>query len=51
MPDVPEPPTSATHINYARLVKLAQADPIIAVAVAHPCDEVSLQMPMTVNTP
>jgi hypothetical protein len=49
MPDVPEPPTSATHVNYARLVKLAQADPIIAVAVTH--DEVSLQMPMTVNTP
>ena len=43
MPDVPEPPTSATHVNYGRLVKLAQTDPIIAVAVAHPCDEVSLQ--------
>ena len=43
MPDAPEPPISATHVNYGRLVKLAQAEPIIAVAIAHPCDEVSLQ--------
>jgi phosphate acetyltransferase len=43
MPDAPEPPTSATHKNYGQLVKLAQAEPIIAVAIAHPCDEVSLQ--------
>ena len=43
MPDAPEPPISATHESYGRLVKLAQANPIIAVAIAHPCDEVSLQ--------
>lgn len=31
MPDAPEPPISATHESYGRLVKLAQANPIIAV--------------------
>lgn len=43
MPDVPEPPTRVVHEKYERLVKLAQANPTIKVAIAHPCDDVSLQ--------
>ena len=43
MPDIPEPPTTVVHEKYERLVKLAQANPTIKVAIAHPCDDVSLQ--------
>jgi phosphate acetyltransferase len=41
MPDADRPPVA--HEKYQRLVKAAQALPIIKVAVAHPCDDVSLQ--------
>jgi phosphate acetyltransferase len=37
MPDV------AVHEKYQRLIQAAQAQPTIKVAVAHPCDDVSLQ--------
>jgi phosphate acetyltransferase len=43
MPDTPEPRTPIVHDKYERLVKRAQANPTIKVAVAHPCDDVSLQ--------
>jgi phosphate acetyltransferase len=43
MPDMPEPPTTVVHEKYERLVKLGQANPTIKVAIAHPCDDVSLQ--------
>jgi phosphate acetyltransferase len=33
----------APHEKYQRLIKAAQALPAIKVAIAHPCDEVSLQ--------
>jgi phosphate acetyltransferase len=41
MPDADRP--AVAHEKYQRLVKAAQALPIIKVAVAHPCDDVSLQ--------
>jgi phosphate acetyltransferase len=31
------------HEKYQRLIKAAQALPAIKVAIAHPCDDVSLQ--------
>jgi phosphate acetyltransferase len=34
---------SVTHDKYDRLVKAAQALPTIKIAVAHPCDDVSLE--------
>jgi phosphate acetyltransferase len=43
MPDIPETPPAAVHEKYERLVKLAQRQPAIRVAIAHPCDDVSLQ--------
>jgi phosphate acetyltransferase len=43
MVDMPEPPPNGLHDKYRRLVKLAQSNPTIKVAVAHPCDDVSLQ--------
>ena len=33
----------APYEKYQRLIKAAQALPAIKVAVAHPCDDVSLQ--------
>ena len=43
MPDraIPTPPEP--HAKYERLIKAAQAEATIKVAVAHPCDEVSLE--------
>jgi phosphate acetyltransferase len=36
-------PDGGAHQKYQRLIKAAQAQPTIRVAVAHPCDDVSLQ--------
>jgi phosphate acetyltransferase len=36
-------PDGGAHEKYRRLIKAAQAQPTIKVAVAHPCDDVSLQ--------
>ena len=43
MPDTPQPRTAIVHDKYERLIKRAQANATIKVAVAHPCDDVSLQ--------
>jgi phosphate acetyltransferase len=43
MPDVVERPKEIAHEKYERLVKAAQAQATIKVAVAHPCDDVSLR--------
>jgi phosphate acetyltransferase len=42
MPDraIPTPPEP--HAKYERLIKAAQAEATIKVAVAHPCDDVSI---------
>ncbi|MGH7122082.1 MAG: phosphate acetyltransferase [Acetobacteraceae bacterium] len=43
MPDVTTPDATRKHEKYQRLVKAAQALPHITTAIAHPCDEVSLE--------
>jgi phosphate acetyltransferase len=43
MPDTPEPRAAIAHDKYERLIQRAQANATIKVAVAHPCDDVSLQ--------
>src|SRR4051812_45458795 len=43
MPDAVERPAELRHQKYERLIATAQALPTINVAVAHPCDDVSLQ--------
>ena len=43
MPDAAERPIEIAHEKYERLVKAAQAQATIKVAVAHPCDDVSLR--------
>src|SRR4051812_18487604 len=43
MPDAVERPAELRHQKYERLIATAQALPAIRVAVAHPCDDVSLQ--------
>jgi phosphate acetyltransferase len=43
MPDAAERPAAAGHEKYQRLIKAAQAEATIKVAVAHPCDYVSLE--------
>jgi phosphate acetyltransferase len=43
MADAPETPNPITHDKYQRLIKTAQMRPTIKVAVAHPCDDVSLE--------
>jgi len=43
MPDVTDRPEAIAHDKYEKLVKLAQAQTAVKVAVAHPCDDVSLQ--------
>ena len=42
MPDTRERPATVVHEKYERLIKLAQRQATIKVAVAHPCDDVSL---------
>src|ERR1700759_5406909 len=36
-------PVDGAHTKYQRLVELAQQQPTIMTAVAHPCDDVSLE--------
>jgi phosphate acetyltransferase len=43
MPDTSRPAAPVAHEKYEQLVKRAQANPRIKVAVVHPCDDVSLQ--------
>ena len=43
MPDQVERRKGLTHDKYERLVKAAQAQCTIKVAVVHPCDDVSLE--------
>jgi phosphate acetyltransferase len=43
MPDTAEHPATVVHEKYERLIKLAQRQATIKAAVAHPCDDVSLQ--------
>jgi phosphate acetyltransferase len=43
MPDTAERPKSIAHDKYERLIKAAQTEATIKVAVAHPCDTVSLE--------
>jgi phosphate acetyltransferase len=42
MPDAAQPRAAVAHEKYERLIKLAQTQAAIKVAVAHPCDDVSL---------
>ena len=43
MPDPSERPGGLVHEKYQRLIKTAQVQATIKVAVAHPCDDVSLE--------
>jgi phosphate acetyltransferase len=43
MPEAEERPQSIVHEKYERLIAAAQAHTAIKVAVAHPCDAVSLE--------
>ncbi len=43
MPDNPVSARPVAHDKYNRLIKLAQSEQTIRVAVAHPCDDVSLE--------
>jgi len=43
MPDATIRPNSGGHEKYQRLVQAAQKLPAVTTAVAHPCDEVSLE--------
>jgi phosphate acetyltransferase len=43
MPDTVVPPGSRRHEKYERLVRAAQRLPPMTTAVAHPCDDVSLE--------
>jgi phosphate acetyltransferase len=42
MPDFHARPRTVAHDKYERLIKAAQAETPIKVAIAHPCDEASL---------
>jgi phosphate acetyltransferase len=42
MPDRATPTPPEPHAKYERLIKAAQAEATIRVAVAHPCDDVSI---------
>jgi phosphate acetyltransferase len=43
MPDTADRSTTAAHGKYQRLIRLAQRQTAIKVAIAHPCDDVALQ--------
>jgi phosphate acetyltransferase len=43
MPDAVERPAGVPHDKYERLIRAAQGQATIKVAVAHPCDDVSLE--------
>lgn len=43
MPDLGGTPKDVRHEKYERLIRAAQAQAAIRVAVVHPCDDVSLE--------
>jgi phosphate acetyltransferase len=43
MPDTADPPATVAHDKYQRLIKAAQTEATIRVAIVHPCDDVSLE--------
>jgi phosphate acetyltransferase len=43
MPEIANRPNDITHDKYERLIKTAQTQNSIKVAIAHPCDDVSLE--------
>ena len=43
MPDESQRPSGSRHDKYERLIEAARKQPRIATAVAHPCDQVSLE--------
>ena len=43
MPDTADRPATVAHDKYQRLIKAAQTEATIKVAIVHPCDDVSLQ--------
>jgi phosphate acetyltransferase len=43
MPNLGDRPNDVTHDKYERLVKTAQMQDAIKVAIVHPCDDVSLE--------
>jgi phosphate acetyltransferase len=43
MPEIEDLPKEVMHDKYERLIKRAQSQDTIKVAVAHPCDDVSLE--------
>jgi phosphate acetyltransferase len=43
VPDLADRPKGITHDKYERLIKAARSQPTIKVAIAHPCDDVSLE--------
>jgi phosphate acetyltransferase len=43
MPDTADPPATVAHDKYQRLIKAAQTEATIRVAIIHPCDDVSLE--------
>jgi phosphate acetyltransferase len=43
MPDTADRPAPAAHDKYQRLIKAAQSEATIKVAIVHPCDDVSLE--------
>jgi phosphate acetyltransferase len=43
MPDIADRSNGITHDKYERLIKAAQTKNTIKVAIAHPCDDVSLE--------
>ena len=43
MPDLADRPKGIAHHKYERLIEAAQSQTTIKVAIAHPCDDVSLE--------
>ena len=43
MPDTADRPAPVAHDKYQRLIKAAQTEATIKVAIVHPCDDVSLE--------
>ena len=43
MPDTADRPAAVAHDKYQRLIKAAQTEATIKVAIVHPCDDVSLE--------
>jgi phosphate acetyltransferase len=43
MPEIGDRPKETTHDKYERLIARAQSEDTVKVAIAHPCDDVSLE--------